>query len=464
MGSLSVLAAFAFLSVTIWIFAVRPYVIVIAPFFLFAAAWRIISSAYIDFQGPVYSHQLYRMIGPGASAVPLVLVYLSFLLCLLVSFRPQRLRSILANSTARLIHDEGVQRLALALAGIFTLLLWCEMLMRGNIAFFSGLERYEYTERYGGPLHRILMEYAPMYSLLLGMFWSNPILRNRSPDHSFLILMGMLLIYLFLAGHRFSAFYKCTGFFVIPVGIVLIWIWEHQKSSIRRVFLLGIAKYVAAAILAVSLLISLALYHSYAVVRSSGETSIQHRVLVQQGEMWWLTYERIFLQDQFVPEKVAHWLFVNPPDPQRNTTIQYLMAEAIPDKFEKILQGGTQYAGGFPEIMFELGGPVGGFFLAIIFFLVLSEYLFLFARYTLEGRYLSAALLAVVLYTLSVTFIGGMLNSYIAWTFVVKVSVTAVVLYLEAKWRKHVCSNERDSAKQRNVYGKEMEKLCAKDI
>ena len=48
-------------------------------------------------------------------------------------------------------------------------------------------------------------------------------------------------------------------------------------------------------------LIAVAVVYSYIVVRGEGGellAKLSQRILVQQGEMWWMTYERVFLHGQ----------------------------------------------------------------------------------------------------------------------------------------------------------------------
>ena len=83
------------------------------------------------------------------------------------------------------------------------------------------------------------------------------------------------------------------------------------------------------------------------------------RLLVQPSELGWISYERVFSFGQWQPDRVFDFLFQAPLDASRNTTPQFLMLETIgePRTYEHI-SGGFQFAGGFPEIFFELFGPV----------------------------------------------------------------------------------------------------------
>jgi hypothetical protein len=90
-----------------------------------------------------------------------------------------------------------------------------------------------------------------------------------------------------------------------------------------------------------------------------------------------------------------------------------------------------QLAGGFPEIFFELFGP----YLAWPFLLgagciaaALTAYV---VKGTLLGNYASAFLALYVLYGFYVMYIGGMLNFVMPWTYWIKITAFAAVLFAE---------------------------------
>lgn len=113
-------------------------------------------------------------------------------------------------------------------------------------------------------------------------------------------------------------------------------------------------------------LVGTALVYSYTVVRGAEVAELQsklvQRILVQQGEMWWVTYTRVFVHFDWNSSLAVFKLFVAPFDPNRNSTMQFLMEMGLPlERAQFILQQGSAYTGGWPEVLFELGGPVEGF-------------------------------------------------------------------------------------------------------
>jgi hypothetical protein len=96
------------------------------------------------------------------------------------------------------------------------------------------------------------------------------------------------------------------------------------------------------------------------------------------------------------------------------------------------LSRGFQFAGGFPEIFFELFGP----YLAWPFLLgtgcitaALTAYVI---RGALRGNYASAFLSLYVLYGFYVMYIGGMLNFATTKTYWIKITLFAMALLIES--------------------------------
>lgn len=225
---LSLAAAGAVFGVMVRVALERPAVGMIVFFILFAFAWRLVSVLYIDVLGPLSSEQLERKIGPGISAVPLALSQGLVIGAMLFSFRKKRIAELRSDDIAlRLARYLPARRfdlsdVAFALASLFILGLWVELVVSGPIPLFVGMERFDYARLYAGPLHRILLDWGPMLVFQLGIFLAAPLLHGRSFDRRFAALFAVLMLYLFLVGHRFSSFYAYGSFFIIPVGAVLL--------------------------------------------------------------------------------------------------------------------------------------------------------------------------------------------------------------------------------------------------
>ncbi|MCA1501860.1 DUF6418 domain-containing protein [Bradyrhizobium sp. NBAIM14] len=418
----------------------RPGLLLILFFFFFAFAWRLLSVLYIDVFGPVYSEQLERQLGPGLAVLPLAASQALIIAALLFSFRPQRLRalsdnSVIRNSAVLKAGAWSLADLAFCVVGLFVLALWLELLIRGHIPLFAGLERFDYARLYGGPLHQQLLEWGPMLAFQIGVLLSLPALCGKPLDRRFGALFAALMLYLFAVGHRFSSFYLYLSFLMIPMGAVLLgkqWTGAISLGKLmRRVWLPA---------LGFVLLVGVALIYSYAVVRGSETVAIQtklvQRILVQQGEMWWMTYERVFLRNDWNGDYAFFKLFVDPFSPNRNSTMQFLMEMGLPlERAQFIIAQGSAYTGGWPEVLFELGGPAGGFCLVAISAILFSEFMFLLTRCLVEERYVTCFFLTPIFYALSIFLVSGMVNSFIQLTFMIKIAAAVFAYVLEDRWR-----------------------------
>jgi hypothetical protein len=443
---LSVTAVAIFLTASVSVAARRSGLALIFFFFLFAFAWRLVSVLYIDLSGPLFSDQLVRDIGPGTAALPMAVSQGLVVIALLFSFRRKRVRQLVGvdglGLASRLPPGRfSLSDLAFWLVTLFVAALCMELLVSGPIPLFVGIERFDYTRLYGGPLHARLLEWGPMLAFQLGVFFAVPLLHEKSADRRFGVLFGSLILYLFLAGHRFSSFYAYTSFFVMPIGVIMV-VQEARSPSQGGMLSGRILRWLAVAGTALSVLTAAAVVYSYIVVRGEGGellAKLTQRILVQQGEMWWMTYERVFLQDDWSGRFAAYKLFVDPFDPSRNSTMQLLMELALPlQRAHYIIAQGSAYTGGWPEVCFELGGPIGGFALVALSAIVFSEFMFLMTRCIVQERFATCFFLTPILFALSIMIVSGMVNSLIQITFLVKV-VSAVVVYVtEDKWRSSV--------------------------
>lgn len=443
---LSVCAVAVALSASLWIAIRRPGLAMVFFFFLFAFVWRLASVLYIDLFGPLFSDQLDRDIGPGISALPIAISQGTVVIALLFSFRRQRMRQLVGNGELGLAGRLPPGRfslsdLAFGAVALFVVVLLLELLGRGPIPLFAGIERFDYSRLHGGPLHHRLLEWGPMLAFQLGIFFSVPLLHNRPLDWRFGVLFGTLILYLFLAGHRFSSLFAYTSFFIMPLGAVLIG-REAKSPSLGEMLSRKILRWLAAAAVPLSVLIAAAVVYSYVVVRGEGGellAKLSQRILVQQGEMWWMTFERVFLRGDWDGMLAAYKLFVDPFDPSRNSTMQFLMEQALPVvRAHFIIAQGSAYTGGWPEVFFELGGPVGGFVLVALSAIVFSEFMFLMTRCIVQERFATCFFLTPILFALSIMMVSGMVNSYIQLTFLIKVAIALVVYITEDKWRSNL--------------------------
>ena len=128
-----------------------------------------------------------------------------------------------------------------------------------------------------------------------------------------------------------------------------------------------------------------------------------------------------------------------PLDAGRNTTPQYLMLQSIgePRTYEHILEG-LQFAGGFPEIYFELFGPFYAWPFIFGAGYIAAGLTALIVKGVIQGRYASTFLAFYVLFGFYVMYIGGMLN-FVVTRPIGSRSRFAYALALEAALRGSEC-------------------------
>lgn len=457
----SLVGASLFALATILLFVRRRFLFYLLFLLLVSFAMRLASALYIDLAGPVYSVQLFREMGPGTATLPLSAAHLLYLLIFIIIFGPAFRRRFLARARqlhtgGRSVVDQSVADIVFAAYVCFLVLLFLDFWRIGVVPFVVGMERFEYTEQYGGVWHQVLMKYGVLLALPLGVFFSYGALFRGRPDLRFLFVLLGLYVYVYLAGHRFSAFYGYGAAFLMPYAAAAagrrVGGAPSDPRRIRRVWTLAVP---ALTLCLGATLVGTALYRSYYVnrelatdpgdTRTSPFASIVHRVLVQPGELWFVTWERVFVEQRQRPNEAFDGVFINPvSDPARNTTIPYLMVAEIGDRAYPTLDAGSAYAGGYPEIFFELLGSLGAYLgiAALALITALLARLLLFA--IVERRYVRIFLCWYVLFALVLVPLGGMLN------FLVNVKFWLKVLALVA-WMVFELERERARARRNSL-------------
>lgn len=409
-------------------------------FILLSFLSRILAGAYIDVAGPVFAEELFADIGSGNSTPLLLLCLLLIVLPVAWVLSPRRLARMLPQR-----HSLSKPRFAKAMADLvfwlslaFTLALFFQLLSGGVIPLFQQIERYDFN-RDAGALHGVLLEHGNIFALLIGGLCVYPRLHGGRIDWRFCLILLLWLSYFFLTGHRFSPFYSLGSFFLMPFSLVIVQ---------RRIRISPIALLAAMSIFA---MVGYALFNSYTEVRGfEGDTllfKLEQRILVQPTELWWVTYERVVVNGQWDGLSAAHFLFVAPFEAARNTTIQYLMMQALDLNYAwNLIQGGFQYAGGYPEILFELFGFPGALPVIFLIGLATAGILHILLSSLARGYFVSFLFASYVYYALTILYIGGMLNFLVAWTFWVKIVGLMLAMLLEPRFhRANIISVDSDS-------------------
>jgi hypothetical protein len=425
--------------------AYRPVIVISFFFILFTLVWRTASTLFIDLAGPVLSSQTDRYIGPGLATPLHVLAYLVTLAPFFFLLRPAAVRHWLRDADRQPAAPGmiTISDVTVFVSLVFLGYLYFDLIRIGTIPLFAHLERFVYTAQYAGAAHRWLILYGNFVTFWWGVMFAAERLRNRRIDIRYLGMLGILLFYMLLTGNRFSAFYSFGCFFVIPLaGVIALDIRDNQSAlpfswigkAFRRRSLIAFGTIISLA----AIVSGASIYNNLVNVRQfqGDEIASQfwERLLVQPSELGWISYERVFTFGQWQPDHAYDFLFQAPLDPSRNTTPQFLMLETIgePRTYEHI-SGGAQFAGGFPEIFFELFGPLYAWPFILGAGYIAAGLTAVVVKGVIQGRYASTFLSLYVLFGFYVMYIGGMLNFIQPLVYWIKIAALAAALLLERR-------------------------------
>jgi hypothetical protein len=439
----TILSGCAFFLCILYTAAYRPVFFLGFFFILFTLVWRTASTMFIDLTGPVFSSQTFHYIGPGMATPLHVLAYFMTVTPFFVLLRPSATQSWL-DGVDRRRAAPGMVTLSdatLAISLLFLSYLFFDLVRNGSIPLFAHVERFVYTAQFAGAAHRWLVQYGNFVTFWWGVMFVAERIRNQRIDIRYLGILSLLMLYMFLTGNRFSAFYSFGSFFVIPLSAAIAseigddrskvpFSWIGRSFRTRDLIAFG------AIIGLVAVVTAVGIYNNLANVRGYHDSELLsqfwERLLIQPSELGWISYERIFKLGQWQPDRAYDFLFQMPLDPGKNTTPQFLMLETIgePRTSEHIF-GGFQFAGGFPEIFFELFGPIyawpfifgAGYLTAALTALIIKG--------TIQGRFASTFLSLYVVFGIYVMYIGGMLNFVITGAYWIKIAALVAALLLE---------------------------------
>jgi hypothetical protein len=431
-GSVVVLVALAAL------LAVNRAAALAAFFLLFPLLTRTAALTYVDLAGPLYAIELEEEVGGGPSMPLFAAAVLAFIVPLTVMFRPSRIASLLPVNRSVLQVPLGIIDLVLVLVSLFVVGLYADMFWRGTIPLFYGIDRLDYNREFAGPLHPYVFDFGFMLASVVGAMMVYPRLQGREFDFRFLFIYLAIIVYYALTGNRFSAFFSFSSFFIIPLAAVPLLSKCGQlrsppltRSVVARLLLARTTVMVAIGLL--GLLLAGLLTNNLTSVRGYDDPMEQfvQRTVVQPVQLWWTTWRS--LSERSIDSDLA-WdaVFLDPIDPTRNTSIQALMVKNLgATRAVELLDNGQQYAGGYPEILFEMLHPAFALVVALGFGIVTAWLLRLVLISVARGHLLTAMLATYVFFGFSLLYIGGMLNFLIVWTFWVKCTLLVIVACIE---------------------------------
>lgn len=444
MGILSIIALALFLGAVAYTVKRRTAVFVAGFFILFPLIYRSIDITYLDLFGPIYASEINRFVG-GDTATP-IFVFAAFavLFPLLVLFpdRGRRLARLSREPRAPLVtyHKLAANSALVVLSGLVAAL-FINMMLLGSVPLFTDMDRLDF-DRIAGPVHNGAYELNFLVNFALGAFMVLPRLNGRAFDLRFAILMFVLLGYWVLAGNRFSVFFLQLTFFFMPMAAVLLAkrvgvIPEAAPDSSLQRFIASRPVRVVSLVMVALMLVGLVV-NSYYNVRDyrSPLEAIEERVLVQPVELWAATWERVDFgkTDEFFSEYAFNEIVINPIDPTRNTTIQFLMTlELGYFRSAELTEAGQQYNGGYPEVHYELFGAWLPF-LTLPLAGLLCAWLIRLCIVLLYRNLIGTSLAAVyVFYGVSLHFLGGGVTFVLAPTYWLKVLILVIFYIAEQR-------------------------------
>jgi len=400
---------------------------------VYSFAYRMIDVTYLDVFGPIYAIELERHVGGNAAAPMFVIAALCFLIPLAWIASRRRILAGIEESLPQSAYLDGLQRAALGVCGAVVGFLYFDMLRIGTIPLLSGMDRLDYNP-IAGLLHNRAYELNFLLSASLGVFTVLPRLRGGRFSLAFPMLIMLLLMYWALTGNRFSAFLVTCSFFALPFAAVVA---MQQKGILRAVSghpwgaLVSLRVVGPLAVLAAAVTVTGLLINSYYSVRNYADPvyHMTQRALVQPVQTWATAWDRTGAE-RAVNHRAIDEVIFNPTEVGGNPSMRYIMEfELGYFRANELLASGHQYAGGYPEIFFELFG----FWLPIPLMILLgctAAYLIYLALRSLCRGMPMTALMAIYLsFGFTVSYLGGMLSFLLAPTYAMKL-LALIIFYI----------------------------------
>jgi hypothetical protein len=433
----TILTSFFCLSAILWLAKARTAALLANVLILFGLTYRTIDIAYLDIAGPIYSTQLEKFVGGNGAAPFFVLSVLCFVIPAAVAFRKQSLTAGIASPLPNYPYLRFAWRGGFVVVAALLAILYADMLRIGVIPLISGMDRTEYGE-IAGIFHRATYGLGFLPAAAIGILTVLPRLQGRTYSVPAIFLLLILLMYWALTGNRFSAFVVAISYFALPFAAVVVLADRDQLRmrsvspwaaivSIRVVLpIMG-----AFALIAVGGLIA----NSYNEVRNYADPvfELTQRIFVQPVEIFASRWELASnLQAGEFNGQAIDEVLLNPVEGEGNTTMRYLMIQELGYfRAVELINFGTQYAGGYPEIFFELFG----LYAAIPLMLALGIGMVFLSRLAIRNLmngYIGSAMMTIyIMFAFTLGYVGGMLNSLMAPSLAIKILGLIIISIFE---------------------------------
>jgi hypothetical protein len=319
---------------------------------------------------------------------------------------------------------------------VLLICLYGDLFRIGQIPLFDRMERFEYK---GGVFHVFLVSYLFLIAHMIGFALARTRLLTGVWDVRFAGIVFGLFTYLFLTGHRFGSFYVLLSFAMVPMAALFMaprMGMQVAKPPRKRSVLQRMADsrtiITGFALVLVSIVL-IAMANSLLNVRDGdAQEALLQRFLVQPVHLYWLTWERLENGEIEGIGAAAHFIFNDPFDVARNTGIQYLMSLHLGlNRALEIWEGQeVDYAGGYPEILIELGGVWLAIAAAVLASVAIAALYRLAVIAVCRGQFLLSIMSMYVCFGVLNLFLGGMVTFITADTYWLKLGALALLVLL----------------------------------
>lgn len=437
----SLLFLAAFLVLAVYLVKRRSAVLAAGFFLLFPLIYRAIDITYLDFFGPIYAREINRFVGGNDAGPMFIYAACAFIVPLLMTFPDtgDRLVRIARETPVMTPYHRYVSQAAFIIAlGILTAL-GVNFVLVNAIPILQGMDRLAYND-IAGPVHNGAYELNFLINFSLGAFTVLPRLNGRDYDLRFAAVMVALLLYWVVTGNRYSVFFVQLSFYFMPLAAVIIATRagrissDNVRSFLQRALTSGTTRVVG--VVGAVLMLGGLLLNSYFNVRNYREPliEIQERVLVQPVQLWATSWDRVDFDNIGDPinDYAVNEIILNPIDPTRSTTIQYLMTlELGYFRSAQLAELGQAYNGGYPEVHFELFGA----WLPIVTMVLAGLLTALFLRLCILLLYrnmIGSSIMAVYLYFgITLHYAGGSVTFFLAPTYWLKIALFLMAYIFE---------------------------------
>jgi hypothetical protein len=328
-----------------------------------------------------------------------------------------------------------IEKLIIFFSSIIIFLVYIELIIKGNIPFFTGEPRWIYSRHVAGFIFKIFVFIMGPLNWSLGYAWYSSLVKEKKIMSNAIIYLFLAeIIYLVLAGNKFTTpIYQMAIFMLSPSAILFrknisIWI-NRQKKKIMIIFLL------------ITCVLTGAMYKKYFVERAYSMkyffSFFKQRVLIAPAQLSWSSFERIFICNEYDPMESIYLTVVNPLPMDANPSVNYLMYRTLGPK---VLEMETGYTDAYPGIVVEIFGRYFSVILLVFISFLFAKVAYNLVSFTIRLRYFYALLFFFFTQALLMFFVQGQLLFLTSYRFYTKV---LFVLILQFFSRTHIKSLNR---------------------